>query len=83
MEREINEYCDMLWLSGVNVNGWTLIHNIEQIPSAYNGNSILYATDFGGLTAIKNDQLPLNKFIIIPSTVHREKRCKCCGQVIK
>ena len=83
MDREINEYCELLFLSGIGISGWSLIHNIDDIPTPMYGYVTLYATDFGGLHAQKNDQLPKNKFFIIPPSVQILKRCKCCGQVIK
>lgn len=83
MDKEINEYCEMLWVSGINISGWSLIHNCRDIPEGRNGFYTLYATDFGGMRAIKNEQLKSGQFFIVPPNIEIVKRCECCGQVIK
>ena len=83
IDTQINDYLAGMWVAGIDVTQYKIIHNIKALSEAQYGEVVLYSTSYGSLTAYKNKMLREDSFIVVPYKTEITTRCKCCGQVVK
>lgn len=92
MEEKINDYLKLFFLSGIDIYGWKLIHNIdfsklirhskmtEELLADYKKypQIFIYRSEYGEVELVKNKALPEDTFFVIPRTVEIQQHKRFC-----